>query len=164
MSLLEIAIALSALLCSLVAGFLFAFAIIVMPGIRSLNDRDFLRAFKMMDAVIQNNQPMFILVWVGSVVALVISAILSLSALDGVDRLLTNLAATVYLLGVQLTTATINVPLNNRLQGQDLDTASDSVIREARNAFEARWTTWNAIRTVFAILTSALLTVVLLRI
>ena len=69
----QIALILATFLCSLVAGFLFAFAVVVMPGIGSLNDRDFLRAFQVMDHVIQNNQPIFMLVWVGSVVSLVTS-------------------------------------------------------------------------------------------
>ena len=50
----------------LVAGFVFAFAVVVMPGLGTLPDRDFLRAFKRVDGVIQDNQPLFILVWVGS--------------------------------------------------------------------------------------------------
>ena len=159
----EAAIVLSALLCSLVAGFVFAFANVVMPGIQRLNDRDFLRAFKVMDGVIQNNQPIFLLVWLGSVVALVLSSLLSFWWLDGVDRLLAMLAAAVYLLGVQLPTATINIPLNNRLQEQDLDAATDLVIHQVRNDFEHRWVRWNMIRTAFATLTSALLIVLLLR-
>ena len=39
------------LLCSLVAGFLFAFKIVVMPGIHKLNDRDFIHAFQEMDDI-----------------------------------------------------------------------------------------------------------------
>ena len=45
MSLFAFAVALSAILCSLVAGFVFAFATVAMPGIQSLGDRDFLGAF-----------------------------------------------------------------------------------------------------------------------
>jgi uncharacterized membrane protein len=134
-----------------------------MPGIQSLDDRDFLRAFKAMDLVIQRNQALFMIVWIGSVLALVVSALLSLWQLGGVDRLLTLLAALVYVLGVQLPTATINVPLNNRLQKQDLNAATDAVVHEARNDFEDRWIRWNVIRTAFATLTSVLLIVLLLR-
>lgn len=62
MDLLQIALTLATLLCSLVAGFVLAFAIVVMPGIRNLDDHDFLQAFKAIDRVIQNNQPIFSLV------------------------------------------------------------------------------------------------------
>ena len=107
MGVVQIALILAAFLCSLVAGFLFAFAIVIMPGIGSLNDREFLRAFQVMDRVIQNNQPLFILVWVGSVVALVASAVLGIGQLDGTARLLMIFVALVYLLGVQLPTVAI---------------------------------------------------------
>jgi hypothetical protein len=46
---IHLALGLSTLLCSLVAGFVFAFAVVVMPGIQTLSDRDYLRAFKVMD-------------------------------------------------------------------------------------------------------------------
>ena len=51
MGIFQIALIGAAFLCSLVAGFLFAFAIVTMPGIRSLNDREFIRALQVMDRV-----------------------------------------------------------------------------------------------------------------
>jgi uncharacterized membrane protein len=53
----QIVLALAALLCSLVSGFLFAFAVVIMPGIRNLGDREFLRAFQAIDGVIQRGNP-----------------------------------------------------------------------------------------------------------
>ncbi len=53
-------------LCSLVSGFLLAFAIVVMPGMKTLSDHDFLQAFQAIDHVIQGNQPVFLVVWLGS--------------------------------------------------------------------------------------------------
>lgn len=72
----QLALMVSVLLCSLVAGFVFAFAVVVMPGIANLGDGEFLRDFQEVDRVIQNNQPVFLLVWIGSVVALTASAAL----------------------------------------------------------------------------------------
>lgn len=157
MDLLQIALMLSTLLCSLVAGFVLAFAVVVMPGIRSLNDHDFLQAFKVIDRVIQNNQPVFVLVWLGSIFGLVTAALIGIFQLGGVVRLLIGIAVVIYLLGVQLPTFIVNVPLNNQLQMQNLDTMTDLALREARMNFEPRWIRWNAFRTVFATLTSALL-------
>jgi uncharacterized membrane protein len=159
----EIALVVAAILSALVAGFVLAFASVVMPGIRSLTDRDFLQAFRAMDGVIQRGQPLFMLVWLGSVIALLISGLLGFSYLEGISRLFTIAAAVTYLLGVQLPTAMFNVPLNNWLQEQDLDVATGTAIRGARVRFEDRWVKWNAIRTVFATLTLALLIFVLLR-
>ena len=150
-------------LCSLVAGFLFAFSAVVMPGIKRLNDREFIRAFQEMDRVIQNNQPIFILVWAGSVVALIISAVLGIGQLGGIERSLLIFAALAYLLGVQLPTVTINVPLNNQLQTLDADALDETAQKKARQDFEPRWNRWNSIRTSFSGLVSALLIVLLIR-
>jgi len=163
MGLFQIVLILAAFLCSLVAGFVFAFAFVVMPGIRSLNDREFIRAFQVMDGIIQNSQPVFVLVWVGSSVAVVASAVLGFGQLDEVGRLLIIFAALAYLFGVQLTTFTINVPLNNKLQALDVDAVSETAHESARRDFEPRWNRWNSSRTVFASLVSALLMVLLFR-
>ena len=160
MDLLQITLMLATLLCSLIAGFVLAFAIVVMPGIRTLNDHDFLQAFKVIDRVIQNSQPIFVLVWLGSILGLVTATLVGIVQFDGVNRLLIGIAAAIYLLGVQLPTFTINVPLNNQLQMQKLDAMSDLELQKARMNFEPSWIRWNLFRTVFAILTSALLMVV----
>jgi uncharacterized membrane protein len=157
----QIALILATFLCSLVAGFLFAFAIVVMPGLRSLNDREFIRSFQVMDGIIQNNQPLFVLVWVGSVVALVTSAVFGLGQLDGVRRLFIIFAVLAYILGVQLPTITINVPLNNKLQALDADAMNETRQKTARKDFERRWNRWNFIRTAIASLVSALLIILL---
>ncbi len=162
MEVFQIALIVATFLGSLVAGLLFAFAIVVMPGIRSLNDREFIRAFQVMDGVIQNNQPIFMFVWLGSVVALVTSAVLGIGVLDGAERLLMIFAALAYLLGVQLPTATINIPLNNKLQTLDVDTMNETAQKAARKDFEPRWNRWNSIRTAVASLVSALLIILLL--
>ena len=147
----------------MVAGFLFAFALVAMPGIRSLNDREFLRAFQVMDRVIQNNQPIFMLVWVGSIVALVTSAALAIGQLDGAERLLIIFATLAYLFGVQLPTITINIPLNNKLQTLDVDAMNETTQKAVRKDFEPRWNRWNSIRAAFASLASALLIILLFR-
>ena len=163
MRIFEIALILATLLCSLTAGFVLAFALVVMPGIRNLNDREFIRAFQAIDGVIQNGQPIFMLVWLGSVVALVTSIVLGIGQLDGTGRLLIIVAALIYLLGVQLPTFTINVPLNNKLQTLDVDAMDEATRKTAREDFEPRWILWNSIRTVLASLASALLIILLFR-
>ncbi len=163
MGIFQIALIVATLLCSLVAGFVFAFAVVVMPGIKGLTDREFIRAFRVMDGVIQNNQPMFVFVWIGSVVVLVVTAVLGFGELDGEGRLLMIVATLIYILGVQVPTFTINVPLNNRLQTLDVDAMNDAACKDARRDFEPRWTRWNSIRTALASLVSTLLMILLLR-
>jgi uncharacterized membrane protein len=148
----------------LAAGFLFAFAVVIMPGLRSLDDGDFIRAFQVIDRVIQNNQPLFIFVWAGSVLALVGAAVLGLWALSGADRLLVVVAALVYLLCVQLPTVTINIPLNNELKRLDLGTMNETTRKRARDDFEPRWNRWNATRAACASVASLLLMLLLIRV
>lgn len=163
MSIFQLTLVVATLLCSLVAGLVFAFAVVVMPGIKTLGDGEFLRAFQVIDRVIQNNKPLFLLVWVGSVVALLASAALGFGQLDAVGRLLVIAAVLVYLLGVQLPTVTINVPLNNRVQTLDIDGMDEAAQQAARQDFESRWNYWNSVRTVLACLVSVLLIILLLR-
>jgi len=159
----QVALGLATLLCSLVAGFLFGFAVVVMPGIRKLGNREFLRAFQEMDGVIQRGQPLFGLVWVGSVVAVIAALILGIVPLPGEERVALIIAAAVYLLGVQLPTFVFNIPLNNELQALDIDAAEESVCSSARERFEPRWNRWNVIRTALAAVVAATLVALLLR-
>jgi uncharacterized membrane protein len=163
MEIFQATLILATFLCSLVAGFLFAFAVVAMPGIRSLNDREFIRAFQVMDRVIQNNQPIFMLVWIGSVVVLIASAVLGIIQLNGTERLLIIFATVVYLFGVQLPTVTINIPLNKQLQTLDVDAMNETIQKTARENFEPRWNKWNSIRAVLSSLSSALLIILLFR-
>jgi len=152
---------LSTLLCALVSGLVFAFTIVIMPGIKKLPDKEFIRAFQVMDGVIQNGQPIFIFVWVGSVLTLLASAILGIWQLDGIQRILLILAAIIYIFGVHLPTVTINIPLNNEIQAIDTVSASESTQNTARSNFESRWNFWNSFRTVLGILVSILLMILL---
>lgn len=163
MELIQIAVLVSALFCSLVAGLVLTFAIVVMPGIRTLGDLGFLKSFKAMDRVIQDNQPIFMVVWVGSAVVLLATTALGFWRLEGLDRILLIVTCVIYIFGVHVPTVTINIPLNNHLQSQDLDTMTESAIVETTAQFEARWLRWNTIRTVVAILSTVLLLVLLIR-
>ena len=157
----DLLLIIATLLCGLTTGLVFAFTVVVMPGIRMLPDRQFLRAFKVMDRIIQNNDPLFLFAWAGSVVALIAAGIMNFSVLAGTSRLLLIGAVAVYLLGVQLPTFMVNVPLNNRLQATELDILDAAGLQQARVAFEPRWVFWNAFRTVVALLTTILLIAVL---
>lgn len=136
------------LLTALVTGLLFGFALVTMPGIRKLGDREFLRAFQVMDRIIQNNHPLFIVVWAGSALLLLVSGALGIGALPPVLRITLIVAVAGYFAGVQIPTVTINVPMNNALQKVDLETAPEEVVRSARRKFEARWNRWNRRRTI----------------
>ncbi len=156
-----ITLILATLLCTLVAGFILIFAIVVMPGIGTLHDQAFLHAFQVIDRVIQNNQPLFVFIWLGSAVALIATAVLGVMQLAGMASLLLIAAAVIYLFGVQLPTVAINIPLNNRVQTLAMATLDEATSGAERKRFEARWNRWNTIRTALASLVSVLLLAVM---
>lgn len=161
MSLAQIALVAATLLCAMVAGLLFAFAVVIMPGLAKLGDREYIRAFQEVDGVIQRGQPLFGLLWVGSAVAVLVGLALGMGQTAGLERGLLIAASGLYLLGVQLPTFSVNIPLNNALQAFQVAEADEAAVRSARSAFEARWNVWNTFRTAAATLSSAMLTVVL---
>jgi len=140
----------STLLCALVTGFIFTYAVVVMPGFAKLDDRDFIRAFQVTDGVIQNNQPLFMLAWVGSIVSVVATMILGFIELHGIERWTVFAIGFVYLIGVQGITIRIHLPLNNRLQRLEIDEMDPESLSKERNKFETRWNYFNNIRTLIA--------------
>ena len=84
MLLFDILLVFTTLTCALVTGFILTFAVVVMPDLASLGDRDFIRAFQVTDGVIQRGQPVFSSIWIGSVIATV--GLLIASIADTVQR------------------------------------------------------------------------------
>lgn len=164
MSAFVITLLLATLSCSLVAGFLFAYAVVIMPGIKTLDDEAFIRAFQVTDRVIQDNHPLFMVVWLGSALSLVICAFLGFGLLEGVDRVLLLVATALYLVGVQISTVRVHLPLNNALQNIDPVQMNADELRAARLAFEPRWNRSNEIRTFIACCVAGLLLVLALRV
>jgi uncharacterized membrane protein len=154
---LSLMLLLATVLCALVAGLLFSFAVIVMPGLRHLGDREFIHAFQQIDGVIQRGQPLFGLVWIGSALALLVSLVLGLGQLDGLGTALIATCTGAYLVGVQLPTILVNIPLNNALQKVDVGAEGEAGCRSAREVFEERWNLWNAFRTWIAVLVTVML-------
>ena len=141
----------STLSCALVTGFVFTYAVIVMPGLAKLADKEFLRAFQVTDGVIQNNQPIFMIVWVGSVISVIGTLIASFMGPYSVDTVLVIIAGFVYLLGVQGLTVLVHLPLNRRIQTVNVEERDASALREERLLFETRWIRFNWIRTLIGL-------------
>ena len=110
----------STLLCTLVTGFVFTYAIVVMPGFGKLNDREFIQAFQATDGIIQNNQPLFMFVWVGSIASVAATIVLSAVHLNGNEHWVIILFGALCIIGVQGITMLVHLPLNNSLQGVDI--------------------------------------------
>ena len=176
--LFQVTLLVAAFLCTLVTGELLVFQTVVMPGIAKLKDADYLRAFQLIDGIIQKNQPVFVFVWIGSVVALVGTCLFGIllrtervvgsDASDekdlglGTTELIWLVISTVAWLICQYTTFTINVPMNNRIQTLDTDRLSGAEASIERQYFESPWMKWNLFRTIVMALVSVCLLVLLL--
>jgi len=157
MDFLDVSLILSILSCTLVTGFILTYAVVVMPGLSKLDDKEFLRAFQVTDGVIQNNQPLFILTWLGSVIS-VVAAILSSIIIVGLpEAWLIIFVGAVYLIGVQGITISIHLPLNNHVQKMNINKMNYQTLSEERIKFEKRWNYFNNIRTVIAFSVSLIL-------
>ena len=161
MDLLDISLIFSITLCSLVSGFIFTYAIIVMPGLSNLNDKEFIRAFQVTDAVIQNNQPIFMLTWIGSIVSLLSTILTSIISFGLSETWLVVLLSIFYLLGVQGITIAMHIPLDNQIQKVAIEELNDEAIKDERVKFERKWNYFNNIRTSISILVSLLLLILL---
>ena len=152
MEILNISLFFSTLLCSLVTGFILTYAIVVMPGLSKLDDKEFIKAFQVTDGIIQNNQPIFILIWVGSIISVVSTIIISIFTLGILEAWKIIFVSLVYLIGVQAITIIIHLPLNRRIQKIDINSTSSQSLNEERKNFETKWNYFNNIRTVVAFL------------
>ncbi|GIS16590.1 MAG: hypothetical protein CM15mP117_20220 [Alphaproteobacteria bacterium] len=161
MDMLDITLIFSITLCSLVSGFILTYSIVVMPGLSNLNDKDFLKAFQVTDAIIQNNQPVFMFIWIGSILAVLATILVSLVSIGFAEAWLIVLVAFVYLLGVQGITVAIHIPLNNHIQRIKIEDLNDEALADQRLKFETKWTFFNYIRTSIAISVSVLLLILL---
>ena len=161
MDLLDISLIFSIILCSLVSGFIFTYAIVVMPGLSNLNDKEFIRAFQVTDAVIQNNQPIFMFTWIGSIVSLLITILISVVNFGLSEAWLIVIISVFYLLGVQGITMVIHIPLNNHIQKVVIEELSYEAINEEREKFERKWNYFNNIRASISIFVSLLLLILL---
>ena len=161
MNILDISLIFSILTCSLVTGFIFTYAVVVMPGLSTLNDKEFIRAFQVTDGIIQNNQPLFMLTWVGSIIAILSSIIIAIVFVGISETWLIVLVGVVYLLGVQGITISIHIPLNNHLQQVNIDELNAERLSEERIKFENKWNKFNIIRTMIAFSVSVILLLIL---
>ena len=161
MNILDISLIFSILTCSLVTGFIFTYAVVVMPGLSTLNDKEFIRAFQVTDGIIQNNQPLFMLTWVGSIIAILSSIIIAIVFVGILETWLIILVGVVYLLGVQGITISIHIPLNNHLQQVNIDELNAQKLSEERIMFEKKWNNFNIIRTIIAFSVSVILLLIL---
>lgn len=164
MNFLEVSLICSILSCTLVTGFTLLYAVVIMPGLSKLDDKEFIKAFQVTDGVIQDNQPLFILIWLGSVISVVGAILSSIISVGLPEAWLIVFVGVVYLLGVQGITLSVHLPLNNHIKKINIEKTDHQTLSVEREKFETRWNFFNTIRTGISFLVSlTLLLVVALR-
>ena len=164
MNFLEVSLICSILSCTLVTGFTLLYAVVIMPGLSKLDDKEFIKAFQVTDGVIQDNQPLFILTWLGSVISVVGAILSSIISVGLPEAWLIVFVGVVYLLGVQGITLSVHLPLNNHIKKINIEKTDHQTLSVERQKFETRWNFFNTIRTAISFLVSlTLLLVVALR-
>ena len=164
MNFLEVSLICSILSCTLVTGFTLLYAVVIMPGLSKLDDKEFIKAFQVTDGVIQDNQPLFILTWLGSVISVVGAILSSIISVGLPEAWLIVFVGVVYLLGVQGITLSVHLPLNNHIKKINIAKTAHQTLSVEREKFETRWNFFNTIRTGISFLVSlTLLLVVALR-
>jgi uncharacterized membrane protein len=130
----------------LAAGLFFAFAIAVMPGLASTDDRSYVAAMHWINIRILNGW--FAFAFAGAMVFTLVAGVAYLLG-DSRDVLPWIVAGAVLYAAQLLITFGINVPLNNELEraGKPQDLTDPTAVR-AR--FEARWVRWNVVRAVLS--------------
>ena len=152
MDILDISLFFTILLSALVTGFILTYAIVIMPGLSNLDDKEFIKAFQVTDGIIQNDQPIFIVIWIGSIVSVLSTIITSILCLGILDAWLIIFVSVVYLLLVQGITILIHLPLNKSIQNIDINSSNSETLSKMRKSFETKWNYFNNVRTVVAFL------------
>lgn len=151
---LTIIVILAIILNALLAGLFFAFSIAIIPALRRVDDVTYVRSFRAINAAILN--PGFLLVFCLAPVSGVAAAAVTVWAEGPGTAVWLTIAATCSVLTF-IITASVNVPLNSRLDRSAVDTEAQRA--EAREKFESRWNRWNHVRTLTSVGALVLLTV-----
>jgi len=136
---------LATLTMGLATGAFALYAHTIMPGLKKTDDRTFVAAFQSMDRAIIN--PWFMLTAFGGALVLTLAALVTNLGRDTLPWV--AIALGLYVVAVVITLA-VNVPLNDAIKAAgDPDRIQDlAAVRERFD--EARWATFNVIRTLLS--------------
>ncbi|MEG1216042.1 chryseobasin maturation helper ChrI [Chryseobacterium sp.] len=152
MKMITVLLIITAVLTALIAGLFYAYSCSVVLGLGKLSDPEYLKAVQNINREILN--PVFFMSFMGTAILLPVSAFLFRSEQPVFIFLL--LATFSYLIGVFGVTVVGNVPMNNLLDQFDISNSTTDAIKQMRDNFENRWNFLNNIRTVFSVITIAL--------
>ena len=141
------------------AGIFFTWTNAVKPGIGTLDDMTYMKAFQAMNRLILNR--LFYIVFILPVLTISISTYMSFGSTKLYVFELFLLSTLLYVLGVFLITILGNIPLNELLENTDLEKISLTELSDLRGKIENKWNNFNLIRTVSSFISFLLLVICL---
>lgn len=150
MTLSNILLAFAVVATALMAGLFYSYSCSVIPGLAKLNDAGYLSAMQSINRAIQN--PAFFSAFFGALLLLPLAAWANYGV-PVTPRFWWLVAGTMaYGIGLFGITVLCNVPLNNLLDGFEINSATPQQLAEMRLRFEQPWNFWNVVRTIAVIL------------
>lgn len=141
------------LLNALSTGFFFAWSVSVILGTKKVGHLTYLVTMQNINREILN--PVFFIVFFGSLIALVISTYLQFN--NKTVFVLVLASTIIYLIGTFGVTAFGNVPLNNELEALTITKLNLMELKDFRTYYESAWNHFHGIRTISSIVSFILL-------
>ncbi len=141
------------LLNALSTGFFFAWSVSVILGTKKVGHLTYLETMQNINREILN--PVFFIVFFGSLIALVISTYLQFN--NKTVFVLVLVSTIIYLIGTFGVTAFGNVPLNNELEALNITKLNLMELKDFRTYYESAWNHFHGIRTISSMVSFILL-------
>lgn len=138
---------------ALSAGLFFAWSVSVILGTKKIGHLTYLETMQSINREILN--PLFFIVFFGSLISLMISTYLQLN--NKTIFILVLASTIIYLIGTFGVTAFGNVPLNNKLEALNITKLNLTEIKDFRIYYESAWNHFHHIRTISSIISFILL-------
>ncbi|WP_272149657.1 DUF1772 domain-containing protein [Tenacibaculum aiptasiae] len=141
------------LLNALSTGVFFAWSVSVILGTKKVVDVTYLETMQSINREILN--PVFFIVFFGSLITFVLSTYLQLNSKTVFVFVL--MSTIIYLLGTFGVTAFGNVPLNNELEALNINQLNSVELKDFRTYYESTWNHYHGIRTISSMISFILL-------
>ena len=134
-------------------GFFFAWSVSVILGTKKVGHLTYLETMQNINREILN--PVFFIVFFGSLIALVITIYLQFN--NKTVFVLVLASTIIYLIGTFGVTAFGNVPLNNELEALNITKLNLIKLKDFRTYYESAWNHFHGIRTISSMVSFILL-------
>jgi uncharacterized membrane protein len=146
MTFANIALLIAAFTTALIAGLFYSYSCSVNAGLGKLPDAGYLAAMQSINREILN--PLFFMSFMGTLIFLPVGTWLQYSNPVSTRFYLMLAATLVYAIGTFGVTILGNVPLNNALDGFQLQSSSPDLLHQQRELFEKPWNRLHSIRAI----------------